>query len=109
MHKAPAFWRLAPAAQTALEAASGCWLAVGLGEAPFLRQATFSVWNNVAAMDAYARAGAHRESIRAAQSQQFFSESMFVRFVPLSIHGTWRGRTYLHDAHSFAALADARA
>ena len=109
VHKAPAFWRHAPAAQTALEAASGCWLAVGLGEAPFLRQATFTVWDDVAAMDTYARAGAHQQSIRAAKSQQFFSESMFVRFVPMSMHGTWQGRTYLHDAQSFGALADARA
>jgi hypothetical protein len=89
LHKAPAFWRYAPAAQTALDASKGCQLAVGLGEAPFLRQATFSVWDDLASMDAYARSGAHLAGIRAAQAQQFFSESMFVRFIPLSMQGTW--------------------
>jgi heme-degrading monooxygenase HmoA len=94
LHKAPAFWRYAPAAQASLESAQGVQLAVGLGEAPFLRQATFSIWDTVDAMDAYARSGAHLDAIRAAATNQYFSESMFVRFVPLSIAGTWKGRQY---------------
>lgn len=89
--KASAFWRMAPAAQAALAAAPGCRLAVGLGEAPLLRQATFSVWSSVQAMDAYARSGAHLQAIRAAQAQGHFSESMFVRFTPLLLRGTWLG------------------
>jgi hypothetical protein len=88
------FWRMAPAAQQALLAAPGCRLAAGLGEAPLLRQATFSVWDSVQAMDNYARSGAHLLAIRAAHSGGYFSESMFVRFVPLSMHGTWLGRQY---------------
>lgn len=94
LRQAPAFWRYAPASQASLETAAGCQLAVGLGEAPFLRQATFTLWDSVAAMDAYARSGAHLEAIKAAAQQQFFSESMFARFVPLSIQGTWKGRHY---------------
>lgn len=89
--KARAFWRMAPAAQAALAAAPGCRLAAGLGEAPLLRQATFSVWDSVQAMDAYARSGAHLDAIRAAQRQGYFSESMFVRFTPLLLRGTWLG------------------
>ena len=85
-------WRMAPAAQASLEQAQGCVLAVGLGEAPLLRQATFSVWDSVAAMEAYARSGAHLDAIRAAQREGYFSESMFVRFVPLSVRGDWKGR-----------------
>jgi hypothetical protein len=88
------FWRMAPAAQQALTHAPGCRLAAGLGEAPLLRQATFSVWDSVQAMDAYARSGAHLLAIRAAQAGGYFSESMFVRFVPLSIAGTWQGRQH---------------
>jgi heme-degrading monooxygenase HmoA len=85
------FWRRAPDTQAALEGAAGCRLAVGLGEAPLLRQATFSIWDSVAAMDAYARSGAHAEAIQAAQREQYFSESMFVRFSVLGIEGTWKG------------------
>lgn len=91
---APAFWRQAPASQASLERAPGCLLAVGLGEAPLLRQATFSVWDGVASMDAYARQGAHLAAIRAAREHRYFSESMFVRFLPLSMHGTWKGHIY---------------
>lgn len=85
------FWRKAPAAQAALAAAPGCRLAAGLGEAPLLRQVTFSIWDSVQAMDAYARSGAHLEAIHAAQRGRYFSESMFVRFVPVSIQGVWQG------------------
>ena len=91
---APAFWRHAPASQASLEAAPGCLLAVGLGEAPLLRQATFSVWDRVASIDAYARQGAHLAAIRASQTHRYFTESMFVRFVPLSMRGTWKGRVF---------------
>ncbi len=88
------FWRMQPASEVSLNAASGCLLATGLGEAPFLRQATFSLWESTAAMDAYARTGAHLAAIRAAHEGAYFSESMFARFVPLSLIGSWRGRSY---------------
>lgn len=86
------FWRRAPAAQRAVEQAPGCRLAVGLGEAPLLRQATLSLWDSAAAMDAYARQGAHQQAIIAARQGRHFSESMFVRFVPISAVGQWRGQ-----------------
>jgi hypothetical protein len=92
--KAWTFWSHSPASETALAQSPGCQLAVGLGEAPLLRQATFSLWDDQAAMDAYARSGAHLQALRGAQQGGWFSESMFVRFVPLSITGTWKGRRY---------------
>ncbi len=89
--RARRFWRIQPGTERALAQSSGCLLAVGLGEAPVLRQATFSLWENAAAMDAYARSGAHGDAIRAAYSGGFFSETMFVRFRPLSLQGSWQG------------------
>lgn len=91
---AASFWRKAPAAQKSLHKAAGCDLAVGLGEAPLLRQATFSIWRDTDAMMAYAHTGAHQDAIKAAWQQDFFSESMFMRFVPLTVSGSWRGRTF---------------
>jgi heme-degrading monooxygenase HmoA len=88
---APAFWRRAPAAQDAVRRAPGCRLAVGLGEAPLLRQATFSLWDNAAAMDAYARSGAHQAAIDGAWRHGWFSESMFVRFAVIELEGQWLG------------------
>lgn len=89
--KAAAFWRMSPPAEHALARADGCLLAVGLGEAPLLRQATFSLWRDQAAMDAYARSGAHQAAIHAAYRGGHFSESMFTRFVPLAAQGSWKG------------------
>lgn len=88
------FWRHAPAAQQDLATAPGCELAIGLGEAPLLRQATFSLWRDAQAMDAYARTGAHQTAIQAAWQHRFFSESMFVRFAPIAVQGHWKGRFY---------------
>lgn len=87
------FWRRAPATEHSLHNARGCLLAIGIGEAPLLRQATFSIWENVAAMDAYARTGAHAEAIRAAAKERYFSESLFARFVPIEAVGVWKGKT----------------
>ena len=87
------FWRHSPPAQAGLAAAGGCRLAVGLGEAPVLRQATFSLWDDQVAMDAYARSGAHAVAIRGAWRDGWFSESMFARLVLLASDGQWHGRS----------------
>lgn len=88
------FWRHAAPSQDALADAEGCRLLAGLGEAPLLRQATFSLWRDTVAMDAYARRGPHQAAVRSAWGRQFFSESMFVRFVPLRLQGRWQGRDH---------------
>ena len=100
--KAVDFWRHSPPAEAELAAAPGCRLAVGLGEAPLLRQATFSLWDSAAAMDAYARHGSHQRAIQASWQRGFFSEWMFVRFRPVMLHGTWRGQA-LRDALALPA------
>jgi spheroidene monooxygenase len=87
------FWRKAPPSERSLDQAAGCLLAAGVGEAPVLRQATFSVWDSIAAMDGYARSGAHLEAIRASRAGDYFTESMFVRFVPYAAQGQWKGRS----------------
>lgn len=87
------FWRHAPPSERALEAAEGCRLVTAIGEAPLLRQATFTVWDSTEAMDRYARTGAHLEAIRAAQRGRHFTESLFVRFVPYAAEGCWKGRS----------------
>jgi spheroidene monooxygenase len=88
------FWSHSPGAESAIARAPGCRFAVGLGEAPLLRQATFSLWDNQAAMDAYARGGAHAGAMASAWREGWFSEWMFVRFAPISIEGQWHGRRH---------------
>jgi len=89
--KAVAFWRYAPAAQDDLKNAPGCELAMGLGEAPLVRQCTFSLWKNTQSMMDYAHTGAHQQAIAAAYKNDFFSESMFVRMRVLRREGQWSG------------------
>jgi hypothetical protein len=89
--KANSFWRDAKPAHDAMANAQGCLLAAGVGEAPFLRQATFTMWENVAAMHNYARTGAHMAAIKKSYGNQYFSESMFVRFIAQDPRGVYKG------------------
>ena len=93
--KAREFWKRSPPAEGSLAHAQGCLLAVGLGEAPVFRQATFSIWESLDAMNAYARTGAHLEAIKASLHGGHFSESMFVRFKPIAYTGIWQGRQFV--------------
>ena len=99
---AMAFWRHAPATQADLQSAPGCLLAMGLGEAPLLRQCTFSIWKNTASMVAYAQSGAHHAAIQAAYKHGFFTESMVVRMRVLSMAGAWQGQDFTAKNPSLA-------
>jgi spheroidene monooxygenase len=92
--KANAFWKNAQPAEISINQSEGVLLTAGLGEAPYLRQATFTIWENETALNAYAQQGAHLAAIKAAYGQQYFSESMFTRFTPSAMEGTWRGKHY---------------
>ena len=87
--RAMEFWRNAPAAQAAMQHARGCTLAMGLGEAPLMRQCTFSLWKDTPSMLDYAHKGAHQQAIEAAYRHQYFSESLFVRMRLLEHQGRW--------------------
>lgn len=87
--RAMEFWRNAPAAQAAMQHARGCTLAMGLGEAPLIRQCTFSLWKDTPSMLDYAHKGAHQQAIEAAYRHQYFSESLFVRMRLLEHQGRW--------------------
>jgi spheroidene monooxygenase len=100
-----AFWRYAPAAQADLSDAPGCVLAMGLGEAPLVRQCTFSIWRDTESMLNYAHTGAHQAAIQAAYKHSFFSESMFVRMRVLRTAGVWHGVFFGHDDALGAAHA----
>ena len=94
--KAMAFWRHAPATQQDLDVAPGCMLAIGLGEAPLLRQCTFSLWDTTESMERYAHHDSHLQAIQATYRHQFFSESLFVRMELLFMQGLWKGKDLQH-------------
>jgi len=88
-----AFWSAVPAASERLARAEGLVASIGIGEAPFVRQATFSVWQSEADARAYAYESAeHRAAIRRTRDEEWYAEELFARFVPLASEGSWNGR-----------------
>jgi len=87
-----AFWSAVPATSQALANVEGLLASIGLGEAPFIRQATFSLWRSVDEMEAFAfRAPAHREAMRRTRAENWYREELFARFVAVASEGTWNG------------------
>ena len=96
--KTPRFWRYVAPTSAALAGAPGVVLAIGLGELPVVRQATFSVWRSAAIMQQYAYHDArHREAIRLTRQENWYAEEMFARFQVLASAGTVDGRDPLAD------------
>jgi hypothetical protein len=75
------FWRAVPAAAENLSETEGLNYSVGIGEVPFIKQATFSIWENAESMKNYAyKMRAHQEVIRKTRKEGWYSEEMFLRF-----------------------------
>ncbi|WP_199485165.1 spheroidene monooxygenase [Actinomadura craniellae] len=92
-----AFHRASPAVDRALSRQDGCLAAIGLGEWPLLRQATFSLWRDTRAMHRFARGEqAHRHVIEQVRARGWYSEELFARFTPHTSEGTWNGTDPLH-------------
>ena len=89
LRRAVRFWQFVEPTSRALGGAEGLRLAVGLGELPLVRQATFSVWESVQAMQQYAyRDVRHREVIQLTRREGWYSEELFARFQVLRSTGT---------------------
>ena len=94
----PAFWKHGKETSKALENAPGLLAAIGLGELPFVRQATFSIWENEQQMVQYAYQNAHHQQvIRKTRQDKWYSEELFARFRVISATGTWKGRNPLEN------------
>jgi hypothetical protein len=89
----PSFWKHVPQTSQALKEAGGLLCSIGLGELPFIRQATFSVWENAEALKNYAYTNAqHKEVIKRTREENWYKEELFARFVPVKTEGLWNGR-----------------
>jgi hypothetical protein len=96
--KARRFWSYAgpgAAPLRALAEAPGVRVAIGLGELPVVRQATFSIWESEQAVQDYAyRDARHREVIQLTRREDWYSEELFARFRILSSAGTLDGVSF---------------
>ncbi len=88
----PTFLRAVPAVDRTLSDTEGLLATVGIGELPIGRQATFSIWRDVAAMRAFAYRGAeHIDVVERTRAERWYGEEWFARFRPIGASGTWDG------------------
>jgi hypothetical protein len=95
--KSKRFWEHVEAVSEQMRQSPGYLFSIGVGETPWLRQATFSVWNSKEEMKSFAyRSVHHADVIVKTRKEQWYKEDMFVRFRILSRWGTLRGRDPLN-------------
>lgn len=86
------FWKQTKTVSAQMYAAPGFLASVGIGEIPFIKQATFSIWNSKTQMRAFAYSMKnHVEVIKKTRNENWYSEEMFVRFKPIFYSGTLNG------------------
>jgi len=86
------FWANVNSVASQMAGAKGLISSLGIGEMPWIKQATFSIWENKAAMKAFAyQMKEHQEVIRKTRAEKWYSEDMFVRFRIIKSIGTIRG------------------
>lgn len=89
----PSFWKYVPQTSLALKEADGLLCSIGLGELPFIRQATFSVWENAEVLKSYAYKNVlHKEVIKRTREENWYKEELFARLVPVKSEGLWHGQ-----------------
>jgi hypothetical protein len=92
------FWAHVPATSREINQAENLIASIGIGEAPFFRQATFSIWRDEAAMQKFAYQSAfHRAVIKKTREENWYKEELFARFAPISSEGSWNGRDPLAE------------
>lgn len=92
------FWKYVPISQQPLRDNAGLLFTKGIGEAPIVQMATFSLWKNAEALRAFAYQSAeHRAAIAQTRALDWYAEELFGRFQPYRSVGTWGGENPLPD------------
>jgi hypothetical protein len=79
--KAKLFWQNVPAVSEDLNQSFRPEFTAGIGEIPYIRQATFSVWSSEEEMKKFAyQHEAHKKVIEMTKQHNWYSEELFYRF-----------------------------
>lgn len=82
------FWKHVQAVADKMFAAPGFITSVGIGEVPWIKQATFSIWESKESMKAFAyKMTEHKEVIKKTKEEKWYSEDMFIRFKVIASYG----------------------
>lgn len=92
LNKLSSFWKNVNSVAQRMADAPGFITSVGIGEVPWIKQATFSVWESKEHMKQFAyKMQEHAAVIKATRKENWYSEDMFVRFKPIAVSGTLNG------------------
>ena len=96
--KLKSFWGNVNSVAVIMAKAPGYVTSFGIGEAPFYLQATFSIWNSVEDVKNFAyKSKEHTDVIVKTRQENWYSEELFARFIPLASFGTVNGADPLKD------------
>lgn len=87
------FWRTVATVARSLEGREGLLFTKGIGELPWVVQATFSVWRSQADMHAFAHARnvPHAKAVERTRQSNGFREELYARFRVVGAEGSWQG------------------
>ena len=86
------FWKNVDPVARQMAFAKGLIASLGIGEVPFIKQATFSIWESKEDMKNFAyQMKTHADVIRKTRNERWYSEDMFVRFKISGSSGTIKG------------------
>ena len=91
------FWSYVPTSQRPIQqGCPGLIYTKGIGEAPLVQMATFSLWENFEAVKNFAyNSKEHRVAIEKTRKHNWYKEELFARFQPYKVVGQWGGQELL--------------
>ncbi len=92
LNKMKFFWKHVAPVASQMADAKGFIFSVGIGEVPWIKQATFSIWESVEDMKTFAYSmKEHSEVVKKTRTENWYSEDLFVRFSIKDSFGTING------------------
>ena len=84
------FWRYVPTSQKPIINNKDLIYTKGIGEAPIVQMATFSLWKNEEALKSFAyKTKEHQKAIEKTRTINWYKEELFARFQPYKSLGQW--------------------
>lgn len=104
LSKVKRFWSSVDNVAQIMSKAPGYITSLGIGEAPFLLQATFSVWDDLESVKTFAyQSPEHSAVVRKTREENWYSEELFARFRPIKSFGTIHGKNPLKGVNTAKA------